>query len=86
MATIVEELVLYDRFTNTFTSYIAQGQKAANATQQTQKQIEEMGRKSASAASDILSVTTTRRAAVRFSSRVMNAKRYPQSSRLIRFA
>ena len=57
MATIVEELVLYDRFTNTFTSYIAQGQKAANATQQAQKQIEEMGKKSASAATNIDGLT-----------------------------
>ena len=32
MAQIREELVLYDRFTNTFTSYIRQAEQAAEAT------------------------------------------------------
>lgn len=37
MATIREELVLYDRFTNTFTSYIRQGEQAASVTQSAKK-------------------------------------------------
>lgn len=36
MAQIREELVLYDRFTNTFTSYIRQAEQAAGATTQAQ--------------------------------------------------
>lgn len=37
MAKIQEELVLYDRFTNTFTKYIRQSEQAANVTNQAKK-------------------------------------------------
>ena len=36
MAEIREELVLYDRFTQTFTSYIRQGERAADVTERAQ--------------------------------------------------
>ena len=37
MAQIREELVLYDRFTNTFTKYLRYGEQAANVTNQAKK-------------------------------------------------
>lgn len=42
MAKILEELVLYDRFTNTFTSYIKQSQMAASSTQQVRQATQQM--------------------------------------------
>lgn len=40
MAQIREELILYDKFTNTFTRYIQQTEKAAGATSQAQKSVD----------------------------------------------
>lgn len=57
MAKIAEELILYDRFSNTFTSYIKQAETAANATKaaRTATQQMEQAQKAASASTDALS-------------------------------
>ena len=57
MAKIAEELILYDRFSNTFTSYIKQAETAANATKaaRTATQQMEQAQKAASASTDTLS-------------------------------
>ena len=57
MAKITEELILYDRFSNTFTSYIKQAETAANATKaaRTATQQMEQAQKAASASTDTLS-------------------------------
>lgn len=54
MARILEELILYDQFTNTFTSYIRLGEKAAGVTSQTRKATEQFtqSQKEASAATN----------------------------------
>ena len=54
MAKIVEELVLYDRFTNTFTSYTKQCTMAASAAQTAQRATESFAKsqKAAASASD----------------------------------
>lgn len=57
MAVIREELILYDRFTNTFTEFIRLGERAAGATQQARKSVDRFtdSQKRAAAASDSLS-------------------------------
>lgn len=59
MAQIREELILYDRFTNTFTSYLRQGEQAAGVTRQAQAATEQFS-KSQKAAADSVSGLTSR--------------------------
>lgn len=44
MSQIREELILYDKFSNTFTSYIRQAEQASGATSRTQKSIDQFSR------------------------------------------
>lgn len=56
MAQIREELILYDRFTNTFTSYIQQAKKAAGATKSVEQSVDQMAssqRRAAAAAGSL---------------------------------
>lgn len=57
MAQIREELILYDKFTNTFTKYLRYGTQAAGVTQQAKRATEEYSRsqRTAAAATDTLS-------------------------------
>lgn len=57
MARIREELILYDKFTNTFTKYLRYGTQAAGVTQQAKRATEEYSRsqRTAAAATDTLS-------------------------------
>lgn len=57
MAQIREELILYDKFTNTFTSYIRQAEEAAGATQRTKKSVDGLAKSQASATSITKSFT-----------------------------
>ena len=57
MAQIREELILYDKFTNTFTSYIKQAQKAAGATDDAQEATKDFARSQKAAASAASSLT-----------------------------
>ncbi len=61
MAVISEELVLYDRFTNTFTSYIKQGERAAGVTDQAKKATEQFTQSQKVAASSTKSLTNSLR-------------------------
>lgn len=58
MAQIREELILYDKFTNTFTSYIKQAQKAAGATGAAQEATEDFARSQRAAANAASSLTS----------------------------
>lgn len=58
MAQIREELILYDKFTNTFTSYIKQAQKAAGATGAAQEATEDFARSQRTAANAASSLTS----------------------------
>ena len=58
MAQIREELILYDKFTNTFTSYIKQAQKAAGATTAAQEATEDFARSQRTAANAASSLTS----------------------------
>lgn len=51
MAKIQEELILYDRFSNTFTQYIRQAEQATKATKKTQESVERLSRSQRQAAS-----------------------------------
>lgn len=59
MATIREELVLYDRFTNTFTSYIKQGEKATSVTNSAQNATKQFTESQESAATATSRLTGT---------------------------
>ena len=56
MAQIREELVLYDKFTQTFTRYIRLGEQAAGATNQAKRAVDQFtkSQKSAATASNTL--------------------------------
>ena len=59
MATIREELVLYDKFTNTFTSYIRQGEQAASVTKTAQDATEKFTKSQKEAADSTSKLTGT---------------------------
>lgn len=59
MATIKEELVLYDKFTNTFTSYIRQGEQAASVTKTAQDATEKFTKSQKEAADSTSKLTST---------------------------
>ena len=59
MATIREELVLYDKFTNTFTSYIRQGEQAASVTKAAQDATEKFTKSQKEAADSTSKLTGT---------------------------
>ena len=58
MAQIREELILYDRFTNTFTSYIRQGEQAAGVTRQAQQATEQFSKSQQTAAASVSGLTS----------------------------
>ena len=59
MATIREELILYDRFTNTFTKYLRYGEQAAGVTKEAQRATESYSQSQKAAAASTNTLTNS---------------------------
>lgn len=75
MAQIREELVLYDRFTNTFTSYIKQSQQASGATNTATKATKEFAKSQSEASNSSSKLTQTLKGLVSAYASLQGAKK-----------